>query len=112
MGGGADASVVYIVTGMDDESLESYDGVLGMYDQVFGFHDPVVLHTRSRFVANSDAFVAPIEAADCVFFSGGRQWRYVDAYLGTAVHEALQDLLDRGGTIGGTSAGSSVGLLM
>ena len=106
--GGADAKVVFVVTGMAESDLDTYDAVLSMYRDVFGFSDPTVLHTRSTFEANTEAFVAPLRAADCVFFSGGRQWRYVDAYLHTAVHDALFELLDRGGTIGGTSAGSSV----
>ena len=59
-------------------------------------------------MANSDAFVEPLRRARGVWFSGGRQWRLADSYLGTKTHEELRALLDRGGVIGGTSAGATI----
>jgi cyanophycinase len=67
-----------------------------------------VLHTRSRERANEDDFVAPLESATGVWIMGGSQWRLTDAYLGTRVQQELQSVLDRGGVVGGTSAGASV----
>jgi cyanophycinase-like exopeptidase len=67
-----------------------------------------VLHTRDRAVADSDAFVAPLREARGVWFGGGRQWRLADAYLRTRTHAALDELLARGGVIGGTSAGATI----
>ncbi|MCH8875045.1 cyanophycinase, partial [candidate division KSB1 bacterium] len=52
--------------------------------------------------------VQPISEARGVWFSGGRQWRLVDSYFNTKVHAALQALLDRGGVIGGSSAGATI----
>jgi cyanophycinase len=43
-----------------------------------------------------------------VWFGGGRQWRFVDAYSGTRAESALQGVLKRGGVIGGSSAGASI----
>ena len=43
-----------------------------------------------------------------VWFSGGRQWRLVDAYGGTKSEEAFNGVLERGGVIGGSSAGASI----
>jgi cyanophycinase len=43
-----------------------------------------------------------------VFFFGGRQWRLVDAYGGTKTEAAIRAVLDRGGVIGGSSAGASI----
>jgi cyanophycinase len=52
--------------------------------------------------------VKPIAAARGVFFTGGRQWRLADAYLNTRTQRELQQLLDRGGVIGGSSAGATI----
>lgn len=46
--------------------------------------------------------------ADGVWISGGQQQRLADAFLGTAVEEELQALLQRGGVVGGTSAGAAI----
>jgi cyanophycinase len=49
-----------------------------------------------------------LNTARAVWFTGGRQWRLVDSYLGTKTEAALRTLLDRGGVIGGTSAGATI----
>jgi cyanophycinase len=43
-----------------------------------------------------------------VFFGGGRQWRLADSYLNTLTHKEVQGVLDRGGVVGGSSAGASI----
>ena len=43
-----------------------------------------------------------------VYFLGGRQWRLTDSYLNTKVYQKLNDLLSRGGEIGGSSTGASI----
>ena len=43
-----------------------------------------------------------------VWIPGGRQWRLVDSYLNTRTHRELQRVLERGGVVGGTSAGASI----
>ena len=58
--------------------------------------------------ADSDEFVAPLRAASGVWISGGRQWRLVDSYFNTRTLRELRALLDRGGVIGGTSAGATI----
>jgi cyanophycinase len=73
-----------------------------------GAKDLTVIHTRDRKVADTEAFVKPIKAARGVFFGGGRQWRLADAYLNTLTHKELQALLNRGGVVGGSSAGASI----
>ena len=67
-----------------------------------------VLHTTDPDVANSEGFVRPLREARGVWFSGGRQWRLADAYLNTRVHEELWKVLERGGVIGGSSAGATI----
>ncbi len=90
---------------------------LDRYDRSFGGLEPfldagadhvTLLHTDDREVADSEAFVAPIREAAGVWFTGGRQWRLADSYLGTRTERELWALLDRGGVIGGSSAGATI----
>ncbi len=67
-----------------------------------------MLHTYDRSAAETDAFVRPIREAGGVWFGGGRQWRLADSYLNTKTHHELWALLDRGGVIGGSSAGATI----
>lgn len=67
-----------------------------------------VLHTRDAETADTEAFVEPLRTADAVWFAGGRQWRLVEAYEGTKALDAFWDVLERGGVIGGSSAGASI----
>jgi cyanophycinase len=107
--GGADAPIVVIPTAVTSDSLTDED--LERFKKSFtekGFEQVTVLHTRDREVANSEAFVEPIQNAVGVWFSGGRQWRHADSYLDTRTHEAFFELLERGGVISGSSAGATI----
>lgn len=70
--------------------------------------DVALLHARSREEANQEAFVKPLRDATAVWISGGSQQHLADAYLDTAVVRELRALLERGGVIGGTSAGAAI----
>ena len=106
LAGGAAAEMVYIPTADDKDEFP------GLAESNFmskaGATKVKVLHTRDKAVADTDAFVAPLKTARGVWFAGGRQWRLVDAYLGTKVQKELEALLRRGGVIGGTSAGATI----
>ena len=39
---------------------------------------------------------------------GGRQWRLVDSYLGTRTEREFRGVVERGGVIGGSSAGATI----
>jgi cyanophycinase len=105
--GGPEAPLVIIPTaGEGDVYDEFYSGVADF--KKAGFKDVTVRHTRDRNVANTDEFVAPIRRARAVWFPGGRQWRLADSYLDTRTELELKALLDRGGVIGGTSAGATI----
>src|SRR5262245_26257423 len=67
-----------------------------------------LLHTRDRKRADDLNFIRPLESATGVWISGGNQSKLTEAYLGTAVLREMRKVLDRGGVIGGTSAGASV----
>jgi cyanophycinase len=67
-----------------------------------------LLHARSRQEADDATFVKPLAEATGVWISGGTQQRLIDRYRGTEVERQLKALLERGGVIGGTSAGAAV----
>lgn len=73
-----------------------------------GAKNVYTLFTKDRLVANSDSFVAVIKTAGGIWFEGGRQFRLVDAYAGTKTEEAFREVLERGGVVGGSSAGASI----
>ncbi|MBM3809694.1 MAG: cyanophycinase [Acidimicrobiia bacterium] len=108
LAGGPEAPIVIIPTaGEADEDYDNYwSGLRQWRDN--GAKHLTVIHTRDRTVADSDAFVKPIREARGVFFGGGRQWRLADSYLNTLTHRELTALLNRGGVIGGSSAGASI----
>jgi len=105
--GGPDAPIVIIPTAGEDDDYDNYWSGLRLWREN-GAKNLTVIHTRDRKVADTEAFVKPIRAARGVFFGGGRQWRLADSYLNTLTHKELTALLNRGGVIGGSSAGASI----
>ncbi len=107
LAGGRDALIVMIPTaGGSEEYDQDWRGLGGIRGA--GATNLTVLHTNDREIANSDEFVEPIRRAGGVWFGGGRQWRLADSYLDTKTHEELWALLERGGVIGGSSAGATI----
>lgn len=107
LAGGPDAPIVIIPTAGAEENYDQYWSGLTRFRNA-GAKNLTVLHTRDRAVADTEKFVRPIKEARGVFFTGGRQWRLADSYLNTCIHEELFALLDRGGVIGGSSAGATI----
>ena len=107
LAGGPDAPIVIIPTAGSEENYDQYWSGLTRYREA-GAKNLTVLHTRDRAVADTEEFVRPIKEARGVFFSGGRQWRLADSYLNTRTQEELFVLLDRGGVVGGSSAGATI----
>lgn len=62
--------------------------------------------------SRSDALGADVEAtiraAEVVFFAGGDQCDYVRNFKGTQVQAAVESVVERGGSVGGTSAGMAI----
>jgi cyanophycinase len=107
LAGGTSARIVIIPTaGEQDDFTADWTG----YEQFrrMGVRDLTVLHTRSRQEADRAEFVEPIRKATAVWMPGARQWRLANSYLDTRTHRELSALLERGGIIGGTSAGASI----
>jgi cyanophycinase len=109
LAGGPDAPIVVVPTagGRDDEAYGSECRCLELLARQ-GATNLTVLHTYEPAVADSEAFVEPLRDARGVWFPGGRQWRLVDAYAGTRTEAAFREVLERGGVIGGSSAGATI----
>lgn len=105
--GGPEAAIVVIPTAGAAENYDDFWPGLRIIRRA-GAKNIKLFHTRERQIANTESFVEPIRDAAGVWISGGRQWRLADAYLNTKVHEELRALLDRGGVIGGSSAGATI----
>jgi cyanophycinase len=73
-----------------------------------GVKNVKMLHTHDPKVANTEAFVKDLREANAVWFNGGRQWNIVDSYAGTLTYKEFHKVLERGGVIGGSSAGATI----
>jgi cyanophycinase len=67
-----------------------------------------MLHTMNPKVADTEEFVKPLLDAKAVWFEGGRQWHLVDSYLHTRTEREIWNVLNRGGVVGGSSAGATI----
>jgi cyanophycinase len=105
-GGGEHLIVVIPTAGEDDAYDDSWDGLRQL--RAAGARRLQVLHSKDRKVADSETFAAPLRQARGVWLPGGRHWRLADSYLGTRTQRELEALLDRGGVVGGTSAGATI----
>jgi cyanophycinase len=110
LAGGPNAPIVIITTAAEDDQLESpvYSDNIRRQFEGYGFRQITILHTRNPEIACSDTFIAPLRKASGLWFTGGRQWRLVDAYSNTKSYKEFVNLLNRGGVIGGSSAGATI----
>ena len=57
---------------------------------------------------NDPQLLKALENADCVYFGGGRTYKFMDAYHNTEAHLLMHKVLERGGIILGGSAGAQI----
>jgi len=103
--GGNKAPILVIPTAL---GLTDYTDKEGDFLRRLGAKNVKVWHTYDKLVANTDSFANQIKMAKGIWFTGGRQWRLVDSYAGTASEKAFWEVLENNGVIGGTSAGASI----
>jgi cyanophycinase len=93
----------------DDGSIRPYDEKRIVESWVKrGLKHVRMLHTHDPKVADTDQFVKDLKDADAVWFNGGRQWNIVDSYAKTRTLAEFHKVLERGGVIGGSSAGATI----
>ena len=113
LAGGPDAKFVIVPTAGGNRTR---DGKIREYkeEEVIaswlkrGVKNVRMLHTHDPAVADSEAFVQPLRDANAVWFNGGRQWNIVDSYANTLTYREFHKVLERGGVIGGSSAGATI----
>jgi len=105
LAGGNDAPIVVIPTAA---GASSYGERSLAFLKRRGATNVTLLHTTDKKIADTDEFVTPLKTAKAVWFGGGRQWRLVDAYKGTKTERMFWKILERGGVIGGSSAGATI----
>jgi len=123
LAGGPDANFVYVPTAASSVRLPSgfiYDppdsdtpaantkAFEEELAKMFGVKQVTLLHTRSRKTANSGTFVASLKKANGVWLAAGNAGRLANAYLDTLTQKEIAAVLERGGVVGGNSAGAII----
>ena len=113
LAGGPEKNFVIVPTAGGNHNRQ---GELVAYDEQrivapwirLGLKNVRMLHTHDPKVADTDAFASVLREADAVWFNGGRQWNIVDSYANTLTYREFHKVLERGGVIGGSSAGATI----
>jgi len=113
LAGGPDARFVIVPTAGGNKNA---DGTIRVYKEETvvapwkkrGMKNVTMLHTHDPKIADTEEFVKDLRLANAVWFDGGRQWNCVDSYANTLTFKEFHKVLERGGVIGGSSAGATI----
>jgi cyanophycinase len=113
LAGGPEKNFVIVPTAGGNRNAQ---GELIAYDEQriiapwvrLGLKHVKMLHTADPKVADTEEFARVLRTADGVWFNGGRQWNIVDSYANTLTYREFHKVLERGGVIGGSSAGATI----
>jgi cyanophycinase len=113
LAGGPDANYVIVPTAGGNKNN---DGTIRVYKEEAviapwkkrGLKNVTMLHAHDPKVADTEEFVQNLRRANAVWFDGGRQWNIVDSYANTLTYKEFHKVLERGGVIGGSSAGATI----
>jgi len=113
LAGGPEKTFVIVPTAGGNRNAQ---GELIPYDETrivapwvrLGLKHVRMLHTHDPKIADSEEFAGVLRTADAVWFNGGRQWNIVDSYANTLTYREFHKVLERGGVIGGSSAGATI----
>jgi cyanophycinase len=104
LAGGPEAPIVVLPTAVDAPDLTKEGGFL----KRLGATNITILPQFKRDEVESPAVLEALKTAKGVWFGGGRQWKFVDAYCGTKAEQLIREVVYRGGVIGGSSAGATI----
>jgi cyanophycinase len=105
LAGGPDALIIVLPTANPDPLPPNAEGG---FLQKAGAKTVKVVPARNLKDVEDPKYLEVLKDAKGIWFGGGRQWRFVDAYEGTKALESFRDVLQRGGVIGGSSAGATI----
>jgi cyanophycinase len=105
--GGEAARIVVVTTASEMEDSEEIEEEM-VFWRAQKLARLTVMHTRSREEANDPEHTSLLEDATGVWFVGGQQSLLADTYLGTLSERMIHDIFNRGGVVGGISAGAAI----
>jgi len=110
LSGGPSARILLIPTALPESALNDLNlkAMPQTGQKYFDVPTVEIVHARTREQAATDGFVEPLNTATAIFFMGGDHNRILDRYAGNRFERALKAFHQRGGTIGGSSAGVMV----
>jgi cyanophycinase len=110
LAGGPNASVVVVLTPIDLDVItpEFLTQYRQWWASELGVTNVSFMDTRDRHVAETENFVAPLRKATGVWICGGHLTNLLDAYLDTRTEREIEAVAERGGVIGGSSAGAMI----
>lgn len=76
--------------------------------KIGGAHSASTLILRTREASSNPEVLDKVRTAEAIFFAGGDQWNYVSRWKGTPLEKAIQERIDAGVPVGGTSAGLAI----
>ena len=106
LAGGEKAQIVVLPTAVPDP-VSKKSRIAEQFRKA-GAKTVTVLPGRKLAEVDSAEYLKTLRTASGIWFGGGRQWRFADAYLNTKAHAAMRDVLRRGGVIMGSNAGASI----
>src|SRR6267378_1964302 len=113
LAGGPDANFIIVPTAGGNKTADGKTRAYKEEDVVAswkkrGLKNVKMLHTHDPKIADTEEFARPLREANAVWFDGGRQWNIVDSYANTVTYREFYKVLERGGVIGGSSAGATI----
>lgn len=111
--GGVNAKIIVVPTAGGNKDAKG-DWIVYKEDEIIapwkklGALNVHMLHTHDPKEADTEEFAKPLRDANAVWFNGGRQWNCVDSYAHTLTEREFHNVLERGGVIGGSSAGATI----
>ena len=106
LAGGKDSRIVVLPTAVAEPEYEDDDEARLL--KRHGAGEVRMLRQNSREDVSKAEYLEELRGATGIWFGGGRQWRFVDAYWGTPAWHEIKQVLARGGVIGGSSAGATI----
>ena len=101
LSGGPDAKIVFLTASLPDPDTPESQGHGYCTRMARGLSRSWGLARRRTQIHHASH--RHLHNAGGVWFTGGRQWKYLDAFQGTVAEKLFRDVLARGGVIGGSS---------
>ena len=104
--GGTEAPIVVVTTANGEKPAADSASIAWIVEA--GAKNVRFVHPRTRAEADDPALLALLRQAGGVWFTGGRQWRLIDALQDSEAEKEFHALLTRGGAVGGNGGGASI----